>query len=84
MFPSRRTRFPCERTDAQRFLYRRHDARFCCIYIACERLREAVAINPEESVLVRPYLCGASRGRPLLAETFEALTFVQAERFRQS
>src|ERR1035437_9785103 len=79
MFPSRRARFPCERTDAQRFLYRRHDARFGWIYISSKHLGEAVAINPEEAVVVRPYLCGTSGSRPLFAETFEALPFVQPE-----
>lgn len=37
-------------------------------------LARAIAINPDEAVVVRPYLCGTSGNWPLFAETFEALT----------
>src|SRR5258707_10183223 len=79
MLPGGRAGFRRERTDTQRFLRRRHDARFRRIDVGRKGLTEAVAVDPEKAVIIGPHLGGAGGGGPLLAERFAALALLPAQ-----
>src|SRR5262245_45511537 len=78
MLPCWRPRSCRERVDAQRLLHRSHDAGFGWICIGGECLGETISTDPEKAMVVRGAHGRSARRRwPLLAQSFNALAFIQ-------
>src|SRR5205823_3899455 len=79
-FPRWRPGFCGEGVDAQWFLHRGHDAGFCWVHVGGKCLCEAIAINPQEAMIVRRANRGCTCwGWSLFAQTIQALAFVEGK-----